>query len=167
MLSPEAVHDRSIRLLETTVVLRLLGAVGGVTSPPDEPAARNAAAAAAQGSCQPSEALADAAPAVVWIWSSAISLALGAPGTLSSIAQPLPAVMFAGLAVITAPSNRSPFAAVTLPLFGAVLVPCAATAPSSEPAVAMPAYSRMANRSVAVFVVDTVTVSAPPLMASA
>ena len=81
---------------------------------------------------------------------------------------PLAAPKFAGLAVVMAPSNRSPFDVVgTLPLFGAALVPCAATAPSSELAVAMPEYSRMVNRNVPVFVIDTVTVSAPPLMSSA
>src|SRR5947208_17198815 len=46
----------------------------------------NAAIPAAQFVETLSVALADAAPAVVWIWSSAISLVLGAAGTLSRIA---------------------------------------------------------------------------------
>jgi hypothetical protein len=135
---------------------------------PPAPAARNAAKAAPQVSDPPSEALADAVPAIACTPSSASNFVFGAPGTLSSLAYPLPAVKFAGLAVMMAPSNKSPFAVVlTFPLFGFALLPCAAPATSSDPPVAIPEYSRIAKRIVAEIVSDTVIVFAPPAMFSA
>jgi hypothetical protein len=66
------------------------------------------------------------------------------------------------------PSSKSPFAVVaTLPLFGLALFPCVTATPSSEPDVATPEYSKIANRNVAKAVSDTVTVFAPPAMFSA
>ena len=91
-----------------------------------------------------------------------------ADGTRSSRVYPLPALTLAGFAVTIAPNSKSPLVVVlALALFGAALVPCAATATSSEFAVATPAYSRIANRSVASMVSATVIVFAPPLMFSA
>jgi len=66
------------------------------------------------------------------------------------------------------PSSKSPFVVVVrFPLLGDALVPCAATAPSSELDLATPAYSRIANRNDTARVVDTVTVFAPLPMFSA
>jgi hypothetical protein len=82
---------------------------------------------------------------------------------------PLPAVKVAGLPVMIAPSNKSPFAVVmaVTPLLGVALFPCVAANPSSDPDVATPEYSRIAIRSVADAVSDTVTLFAPPAMFSA
>jgi hypothetical protein len=66
------------------------------------------------------------------------------------------------------PSSKSPSAVVvTLPLFGLALFPCVTATPSSEPDGATPEYSKIANRSVAKEVSDTVTVFAPPATFSA
>ena len=71
-------------------------------------------------------------------------------------------------AVMIAPSSKSPFAVVvTLPLFGLALFPCVTATPSSEPDVATPEYSKIANRSVAKPVSETVTVFVPPAIFSA
>ena len=75
---------------------------------------------------------------------------------------------FSPLAVRTAPKSRSPFAdVVRLPLFGVLLLPCAAAVVSREFALATPEYSRMAMRMVLEMVSDTVTWFAPPAIFSA
>jgi len=66
------------------------------------------------------------------------------------------------------PNNNSPLAVVVaLPLFAEVLDPCAAAVTSRELEVATPEYSRIAKRSVAEIVSDTVIVFAPAVMFSA
>jgi hypothetical protein len=116
----------------------------------------------------PRVAPADTVPAAVCIQSSAISLVFGAAGTLPSMANPLPAVKVAGFADKMALSNNSPFHVVAaFALFGDALVPCPAAVTSSELAVAIPEYSRIANLNVPRIVSDTVIVFAPPLTFSA
>jgi hypothetical protein len=127
-----------------------------------------AAKTAPQLSGAPRVAPADTVPATVCIRSSAMSLVFGGAGTLASMANPLPAVKVAGFAVKMALSNNSPFHVVAaFALFGDALVPCPAAVISSELAVAIPEYSRIANLSVPRIVSDTVIVFAPPLTFSA
>jgi len=75
----------------------------------------------------------------------------------------------AALLVMMAPKSRSPAAVVTtLPLFGAVPVPCVTAVASSEFAKATPEYSSIAKRNVLPLMVSaTVTVFAPPAIFSA
>ncbi len=94
---------------------------------------------------------------------------LGAAGTRSSMAYPLPAVNVTPDAVATSPKIRSPPTVVVVgPLFSVVPEPWAAEVTSMELDVAMPEYSRMAKRKV-LFASDsaTVTVLAPPAIFSA
>ncbi len=72
-------------------------------------------------------------------------------------------------AVAISPSNKSPLdRVVAFPLFGAVPDPEATAVTSSEFALMIPEYSRMAKRSVCPEIVSlTVTVFAPPAMFSA
>ena len=67
-----------------------------------------------------------------------------------------------------APSSKSPLEEVaTAPEFGEALMAWAAATASREFAVAMPEYSKMANRSVAERLSETVTVLGPAAMFSA
>jgi len=72
-------------------------------------------------------------------------------------------------AVAIAPSNKSPLVrVVAFPLFGEVLDPDVTAVASSEFALRIPEYSRMAKRSVWPEIVSLrVTVFAPPAMFSA
>jgi hypothetical protein len=116
----------------------------------------------------PSVAPADIVPAAVCMRSSAISLALGAAGTLPSMTNPFPAVKLAGFAVKMALNNNSPFPVVAaFALLGDALVPCPVAVTSSELAVAIPEYSRIANLNVPRIVSETVIVFAPLLIFSA
>jgi hypothetical protein len=87
-------------------------------------AGRNAANTKPQASVLDRVAVAAGEPAVAFTVSSTASFAFGLAGTESRSVHPLPAVRLRGLAVITVPINRSPFAVVaTVPAFGLALVP--------------------------------------------
>ena len=137
--------------------------------PPPPTAGRNAARAAPQVSELFSVPLADTGPAVARIRSSTTSFVLGATGTRSWMTYPLPAVNVLGSAVERTPITRSPLAVVvTVPVPGALLVPCAVAVTSREFAVATPEYSRIAKRSVPPEIEsDTLIVFAPPAILSA
>ena len=141
--------------------------VGPAPAPP--PADLNAAMAAPQLSEEAKDAVAETGPASAWSPSSTITFAFGSAGAVASIENPLPAVKVAGFAVRMVPKTRSPFAVVAaLPLLGAALTPSAAAELSSEFAVAIPEYSKIAKRKVPVEMVsDTVIVFAPPAIFSA
>src|SRR5258705_242399 len=160
-VSVAAVHERMTVSGPAAVAARFVGAVGVDNGAP----VLNAAKATDQTSEAAKAAVAATGPATVWLWSSLISL----EDTRSLIVKLVPAVKLAELAVAIAPSSRSPLAVVvTLPLFGDVLMPCAAAGiPSSEFVRATPEYSRMAKRSVPEMVSDTVMVLGPAVMFSA
>jgi hypothetical protein len=84
------------------------------------------------------------------------------------MANPLPAVKLAGFAVKMALSSNSLLPVVAaFPLLGDALVPCPVAVTSSELAVAIPEYSRIANLNVPKIVSDTVIVFGPLLIFSA
>src|SRR5216684_400201 len=162
--SVEAVQDRSISNGPTAVAPRFVGALGVGAAP----ASLKAARPAPQLSDAPRVALAEICPALAWNKSSEISLVFGGAGIDSSIVYPLPAVKIAGLPIMIAPNNKSPFAVVVrFPLLGFALVPCCAAIPSSEFDVATPEYSKIAKRIVPDIDCFTVIVFAPPAMFSA
>src|SRR6267154_1743294 len=170
MLSVAAVQARVISVLLAAVATSPVGTLGGVVSGGGGVlAARNVATAAPHPSLAASVAVAAMEPAAVCSRSSTTSFVLGAAGNCSWITKPFPVVTVAPFAGDTMPITKSPFAVVVVvPLLGDVPVPSAAAVPSSEFAVATPAYSRIANRSVPpVSVSDTVTVFGPPVMFSA
>jgi hypothetical protein len=129
----------------------------------------NAAKPAPQLSDAASVAVAEMGPATAWMPSSTINLVLGAAGTLSSLANPLPGAYVAPFAVTSAVNTKSPpIVVAAVPLFKAVPVPWAATAASREFDAAKPEYSRIAKRIVLLETdSDTVTVFAPPAIFSA
>src|SRR5262249_59369300 len=101
---------------------------------------------------------------------STANFVLGATGTCSSSVKPAPAVNVVAFAVDSTPRIKSPLAVVVVgALASEALLPSAsADVPSSDPDVATPAYSRIANRSVPpVSVSVTVTVFDPPALLSA
>src|SRR5882672_1167013 len=133
-------------------------------------AGRNAATAAAQAWPDVSVAVAAIGPGEVCFRSSTASFAVDPAGTRSSTVNPAPPVYVAASAVAKTPRIRSPVAVVVIGgLAKDALVPSIEVGvPSSEPDVATPEYSKIANRSVPPeSVSDTVTVFAPPAMPSA